>query len=309
MSPQIAERESNVRLILAAGLIALAAACLAIKLVSPTAVRWSLTAMLFYPVGLLTILFLERRFPAVPTQRTLSTGLVHDALWVLIEATVTFVVVTWYSRTLHAFYARHLGCLTLTMAQSLPMWARLVIGVLVLDLARWCQHWLHHHVKWLWPFHAVHHAQQELNLFSDYRIHFMEFFVRLTVQVLPMLMLGLQAPEVTWWILLLVWHARLYHANIRTNFGWLRYLIVTPQSHRVHHSRSAEHLNRNYGAMLSVWDYLFATQYRQYDEYPQTGIDDERFPRESSRSFGGILMTPIRQLLYPFPQLWIRRDR
>src|SRR5450432_1125570 len=278
--------ESRVRMIVVVGLVLIAVVCLGIKLLYPFAfisnegwfayllprVRrlasgWSLAAMLIYPAGFLAILLLERFFPAVPTQRTLSTGLVHDALWVLIEAAAGVLLVSWYSRLIYSIYARHLNFLTLPFARTLPVAVTLVIAIVVLDFTRWCQHWLHHHVKWLWPFHAVHHSQRELNLFSDYRIHFMEYLVRLPVSVLPMLMLGLQAPELTWWLLLLSWHARLYHANIKSDFGPLRYLIVTPQSHRVHHSKVSEHLNHNYGAMLSVWDYLFRTQYRCYDVY------------------------------------------
>jgi fatty acid hydroxylase family protein len=127
------------------------------------------------------------------------------------------------------------------------------------------------------------------------------------LSALAMLMLKLQAPAVTWWILLLSWHARLYHANIRSDFGPLRYLLVTPQSHRVHHSRDLAHLNHNYGATLSIWDYLFGTQFRRYDVYPETGIADERFPAETAQSVSGVLAAPMRQMLYPFGQLWMSR--
>lgn len=301
--------ESRIRLLVAGGVVAIVATYIAVTASDPSTAGWSWTATLLYPVGLMAILWLERRWPADPSQKVLSTGLVHDALWVLLEATVSVAVVSWYSPVVHSAYRKHLSFLTLPIADSLPTWARLSIGFIVLDLARWCQHWLHHHVTWLWPFHAVHHAQRELNIFSDYRIHFMELFVRLTVQLLPLLMLGLQPPAMTWWLLLLVWHSRFYHANIRTNLGWLRYLVVTPQSHRVHHSRNPSHFNRNYGAMLSVWDQLFGTQHRRYDEYPQTGIDDEAFPREHARTLGGIVLTPLRQMAYPFILLLQRAVR
>lgn len=318
-------RSQRVQAILVTACVTLAVCCLVLKLLHPFefAVEtlpgslsdavlprlqrlvsgWSLEAMLFYPFGLLAILLLERRFPAVPTQRTLSTGMVHDVLWVLIEAVVELFFVGWYVGLLSAAYARYLSFLTLNVAGSLPVAVRLVIGVVVMDFLRWCQHWLHHHVRWLWPFHAVHHAQRELNLFSDYRNHFMEQFVRRAVFVLPMLMLGLDTPHVIWWVLLLSWHARLYHANIRSDFGPLRYVFVTPQSHRVHHSRDAEHFNRNYGAMLSAWDYLFGTQYRRYDVYPETGVQDEDFPVETADSVAGVLVTTTREMLYPFRRL------
>lgn len=325
-------RESRVRIIVAGGMVALAVVCLGLRLLHPFAFvsadapawflhgvlphlrkltsDWSLASMAIFPLALLAILLLERRFPAVPDQKTLSTGLVHDVLWVLIQAAVLLVIARWYGGVLYRIYTRHLSFLTLPVAASLPVVARLAIGALAMDFGRWCDHWLLHHVSWLWPFHAVHHAQRELNLFSDYRTHIVELIVRYTALMLPMLMLKLEAPAVTWWLLLLSWHARLYHANIRSDFGALRYLLVTPQSHRVHHSRHPEHFDRNYGAMLSVWDHLFGTQYRHYDIYPETGVEDETFPVETARSVAGVFATTMRQLLYPFHQLWMnpRRD-
>ena len=317
---------SRVRITVAGGLVLLAAACLALRLLYPFAFfsahspgwllhgllprvrkltgEWSLGSMILYPLAILAIFMLERMFPAAPNQKTLSTGLVHDALWVLIEAAAALVLFRWYARLLFVTYSRHFGFLTLPVPQSLPVIVRLAIGAVVLDFGRWWQHWAHHHVAWLWPFHAVHHSQKELNLFSEHRVHVVHYFTRYTLSVLPMLMLKLQEPAVTWWILLLAWHARLYHANIRSNFGPLRYLFVTPQSHRMHHSRDAAHFNCNYGATLSIWDYLFGTQFRRYDLYPETGIDDEKFPAETAQSVSSVLATPVRQLLYPFQQLW-----
>ena len=328
-SSVIPANESRVRIIIAGGLVALAVACLGVRLLYPFAFigadapRWlvhgllpllkkgiagrSLVSMTVYPSAILFILMLERWIPAVPTQKTLSTGLVHDALWVLIEGAVGLVLAG-YGLALTNFYTRHLSFLTLPVPRSLPMMVRLVIGALVLDLARWFQHWLHHRLIFLWPFHAVHHSQREINLFSNYRIHFVELFSSATLVVLPMLMLKVETPAVIWWILLMAWYARLYHANIKSNFGPLRYIFVTPQSHRVHHSRHSEHFDQNYGAILSVWDHLFGTQHRQYDVYPETGIDDEKFPAETAQSVAGVLAAPVRETLYPFRRLWISRN-
>jgi sterol desaturase/sphingolipid hydroxylase (fatty acid hydroxylase superfamily) len=319
-------RVSRARIIVAGGLVLFAAASLVVKLLYPFAFitphvpqglvhwllprvwkltsDWSLGSMVLYPIAILGIFILERKFPAVPTQKTLSIGLIHDAMWVLVEAAASLVLFHWYAKVLYATYTRHLGFLTLPVPHSMPVLVRLAIGALVLDFGRWWQHWVHHRVPWLWPFHAVHHSQRELNLFSEHRIHIVHYFLRYTLSVLPMLMLNLQEPTVLWWILLLSWHARLYHANIRSNFGPLRYLLVTPQSHRVHHSKESAHFNCNYGATLSIWDYLFGTQFRQYDIYPETGIADETFPTETDQSIHGVLLTPLRQLIHPFRQLW-----
>ena len=97
------------------------------------------------------------------------------------------------------------------------------------------------------------------------------------------------------------WHTRMYHSNIRTNLGWLRYIFVTPQSHRVHHSIEPRHHDTNFGLTFSLWDQLFGTQYRGYDEYPATGIDDEGFPSEQvGKEKLGVVRRLVSQLMYPF---------
>ena len=160
--------ESRVRLIVASGLVLLAVGFLGVKLLYPfdflshaapgTFLHWlpprlkKLTegfpwaSMALFPFGVIVIFMLERMFPAVPAQKTLSTGLVHDAIWELISTVVAIALVRWYGQLLYAIYAKHFSFLTLPLATSLPVAARLVIGAVVIDLVRWYQHWLHHKV-------------------------------------------------------------------------------------------------------------------------------------------------------------------
>jgi sterol desaturase/sphingolipid hydroxylase (fatty acid hydroxylase superfamily) len=97
-----------------------------------------------------------------------------------------------------------------------------------------------------------------------------------------------------------MWYARFYHSNIKTHLGILRYVMVTPQSHRIHHSRLRAHRDKNFGAIFSLWDHLFGTQYRRYDEYPETGLDNPEFPHESELSWRKMTGMLWRQLAYPF---------
>jgi sterol desaturase/sphingolipid hydroxylase (fatty acid hydroxylase superfamily) len=158
-----------------------------------------------------------------------------------------------------------------------------------------------HHVRSLWYFHAVHHSQTELNFFTEYRVHPIDDVFLFTIGVVPLMMVrsGFAAIVAVVWIR--HWHTRVYHSNIRSNFGLLRYVLVTPQSHRVHHSIEPRHQNHNFGLTFSIWDHLFGTQWRRYDEYPETGINDLDFPFEQRRL--GELGTLLGQLLYPFRAL------
>src|SRR5262249_44275263 len=125
-----------------------------------------------------------------------------------------------------------------------------------------------------------------------------------TVYALPLMMLAIDPPAIVLLSLFRQWYGRLNHSNVKTNLGPLRYLLVTPQSHRIHHSIEPQHFDRNYGGFFSFWDYLFGTQYREYGEYPDTGILDENFPHEVSYGAWSLILTPLTQTLYPFKKLY-----
>lgn len=246
------------------------------------------------------ILLLEHRFPARTGQKLLHPGMAQDAVWFLVQAVGEATLLGAWAALLNRFYHAHLEFLTLDVLSGLPSWLVIVVSVIFYDFLRWLQHVVQHKVPWFWAFHAVHHSQKHLNLFTDFRYHVFEYLVRQAVYFLPLLMLGVTMPELLWLAFLLIWHARLTHANIRTDFGVLRFILVTPQSHRVHHSLEASHRDRNYGAFLSVWDWIFKTQVPDNKVYPDTGIGDDEFPSEYSAHPWQLLVKPLEQMLYSF---------
>ncbi|MFV0524697.1 MAG: sterol desaturase family protein [Acidimicrobiales bacterium] len=96
-----------------------------------------------------------------------------------------------------------------------------------------------------------------------------------------------------------MWWTRLQHANLRLNFGPLRYLLVTPQSHRIHHSVDPVHYNSNYASVFA-WDRLFGTQHKDSASYPPTGIGDRHYPEATSYQPRDLLASLTGQLMYPF---------
>jgi sterol desaturase/sphingolipid hydroxylase (fatty acid hydroxylase superfamily) len=205
-----------------------------------------------------------------------------------------------YVRAFSWFYTTYLSFLTLPLAARLPEAARIVFAILLADLLAWFQHWLKHRVPWLWHFHAVHHSQREINLFTDFRFHFVEYLVSRPIVMIPLMMFGVQVPHIVVFSLLATWQTRFYHANIRSNLGFLRYIFVTPQSHRIHHSIEPRHADKNFGVMFSFWDRLFKTRVAAHDIYPKTGIEDVSFPLERQKNLASLLFSPLRQLAYPF---------
>jgi len=244
------------------------------------------------------VALLEWLRPAKPHQKLFDTGVIQDFVWVFFSAITKTLFIAGYVKLMSKFYERHLDFLTVEATADLPMWLRVVWGVVLLDFLRWVQHWLQHKIPWAWRFHSLHHSQRQLNFFSDFRGHAFEDFVRHTVCVIPMLMLSVDRPYIVLLAVLIRAHSCLYHANIRSNFGFLGRFFVNPQSHRVHHSIEQAHQDTNFGALLTIWDRLFRTHVHDREVYPDTGITDPAFPKDGSGF--GVLWAPFLQFAYPF---------
>jgi sterol desaturase/sphingolipid hydroxylase (fatty acid hydroxylase superfamily) len=260
----------------------------------------------WYILGAL-VLSLQQIFPARRGEYFFSASLAQDFGWLVLDSFFRVFVLSFWLRMLHWIYQEQLQFLTIDAAAELPLAGRLVLGVLAKDFLAWFHHLVRHKVAVFWAFHTVHHSQQHMNMFTNFRYHPVEYFISSTILWLPSLMLQLTYPQAAAWALFEIWYTNLYHASIRSNLGWLRYVLVTPQSHRLHHSVEPRHQDQNFGVIFSIWDYAFGTQSRDYDDYPDTGIADASYPHETLRSPPALIATACRQLAYPFRLL--RRSR
>ena len=136
----------------------------------------------------------------------------------------------------------------------------LIAGILVGDFFSYWSHRLRHRCGILWNFHAIHHSQTKLNFFTKNRFHDLDTMIDLTLRILPLLILNASWTVLGIYYAISLAHFRLYHSGIRGNYGLLRYVVVTPQSHRIHHARAQRHRNCNYGTFFSIWDFAFGTQ-------------------------------------------------
>jgi sterol desaturase/sphingolipid hydroxylase (fatty acid hydroxylase superfamily) len=180
----------------------------------------------------------------------------------------------------------------------------MIFSLFVLDFWKWFHHLVRHKVKWFWYFHTIHHSQTEMNLFENDRVHLFDVIIARTIIFIPGYMLGLSVTQLLVVTFLMRWYPYFYHANIRANMGILKYLFVTPQAHRVHHSKVKAHADKNFGVIFIIWDRLFGTYFDGGDEYPETGIEDKDFPLERSMSGWALFSTTIKQFCYPFKCIW-----
>lgn len=153
-------------------------------------------------------------------------------------------------------------------------------GVFLYDVGYYCFHRLQHTVPFLWRFHALHHSIEELNAFNSYH-HVSEYFLRIPLMTLPLSMLvWISEPQVVVTGTIIGIVGTLAHANTRLRFGPLRYLVVEPAYHRIHHSLEERHWNRNYAFYFPILDVLFRTSYfPATGEIPKTGVNYVREAR------------------------------
>ena len=171
-------------------------------------------------------------------------------------------------------------------ALGLPAWAAIPLGVIVLDLAIYLQHVLFHAVPALWRLHRMHHADLEFDVTTGVRFHPIEILLSMAIKLGVVAALGAPAVAVLVFEVLLNATSMFNHANGRLPGGLdraLRWVVVTPDMHRVHHSIRSRETNSNFGFNLPWWDRLFGT-YRAQPEAGHLamviGIDQFRDARE-----------------------------
>jgi lathosterol oxidase len=143
--------------------------------------------------------------------------------------------------------------------QSLPVWAQFLLAVFSADLVQALLHRAYHNLPWLWRFHAVHHSSRHMDWLAGSRIHIAEILMTRSAVLLPLVVLGFSAEAVNAYVILVGVQAVLAHANLRLDFGWLEYVLVTPRYHHWHHARHADYIDVNYAIHLPLVDLLMGT--------------------------------------------------
>jgi sterol desaturase/sphingolipid hydroxylase (fatty acid hydroxylase superfamily) len=155
---------------------------------------------------------------------------------------------------------------------ALPMWLEATLAVLLLDLAIYWQHrWLHA-LPWLWRMHRVHHTDTTLDASSALRFHPLEMLLSLAYKCALAIALGVDPAVLLVFEALLSSFALMTHANLSLPSRLdraLRWVLVTPAMHWIHHSTHRDEQQRNFGFHLSIWDRLFGSYAVHARDRPQ----------------------------------------
>ncbi|GIX26800.1 sterol desaturase family protein [Pelomicrobium sp. G1] len=180
-----------------------------------------------------------------------------------------------------------------------PFWLAAFLSVVLLDLAIYVQHVVFHAVPALWRVHRMHHADLDFDVTTGARFHPIEIALSMLIKLGVIVALGAPAMAVVLFEILLNATSMFNHGNVRLPAAVdrvLRFLIVTPDMHRVHHSIKRRETDSNFGFNLSLWDRLFGTYRAQPEgghEGMTLGIPDFRDPRDCA-TLPGMLAIPFR---------------
>jgi sterol desaturase/sphingolipid hydroxylase (fatty acid hydroxylase superfamily) len=174
----------------------------------------------------------------------------------------------------------------------------LLLYVLVIDFAEYWRHRFQHWFHWWWALHAVHHAQTQMSLWTDSRNHLVDELIAAFWLALLALLIGVPPAEFPIVLFFGKLIEALSHANLRSNFSFLGYLIVSPQFHRVHHAMHENVKGGNYAVLFSFWDRLFHTHLARND-YPRTGIADQSEGRNYGKGWWQQQILGIKRMLNP----------
>ncbi|MEP4949131.1 MAG: sterol desaturase family protein, partial [Flavobacteriaceae bacterium] len=139
-----------------------------------------------------------------------------------------------------------------------------VIFFVILDFVQWFTHVLLHKFPFLWQFHKIHHSVKEMGFAAHLRYHWMENILYKPLKTIGVMLLGGFEPQhayIVHFAAITIGH--LNHANLKLTWGPLKYILNNPVMHLYHHSYKLPEgkYGVNFGISLSLWDYLFKTNY------------------------------------------------
>lgn len=205
---------------------------------------------------------------------------------------LNLIVLIALSNSAEQFFNDILGIVGLSVANfqlleinKLPFLARIFIFFIVVDFVQWWTHRLLHKSEFLWNFHKVHHSVKQMGFAAHLRYHWMEPMVYNSIKYIPLAIIGgFTAQDVAFVHFFNITIGHLNHANIGWDYGVFKYIFNNPKMHIWHHAKELPKERKygvNFGLTLSIWDYLFKTNY-----IPHSGRDielgftgDENFPK------------------------------
>lgn len=254
-------------------------------------------SQLFIALFIIALLLpLEKFFPAV-SKRRVKKG--RGVAILLIGIITALMMLGFFSYGQSGFITFLLSFQIIDVSRAnVPDWVLVVGTILFIDFVSYCLHYISHHFFPLWRIHSVHHSDEHITALSTLLQHPLGALISATIHIFFAVLLGLPLLVFILYSFFAIVHGVFTHADVRLPTKLdkaLRWIIVTPDLHRTHHSVDMQEGNSNFGIVFTIWDRMFGT----YVDVPKTGVPDiiMGLPEsEKPRSFStlGLLLHPFR---------------
>jgi sterol desaturase/sphingolipid hydroxylase (fatty acid hydroxylase superfamily) len=236
----------------------------------------------------ITVWIFEIVFPWRKNQAIIRKDFWLDAFYMFFNFFIFSIAISGFYKILDLAFG-DLGIteksLALIDVSSWSMWSQLLVFFVIIDFVQWFTHVLLHRYDFLWRFHKVHHSVKEMGFAAHLRYHWMENILYKPLKTFGVMIIGGFEPSqafIVHFIAIAIGH--LNHANIKITWGPFKYVFNNSVMHLYHHIKELPEKRAkgiNFGISLSIWDYIFKTNYVPEDSGTiELGFPDEEvFPK------------------------------
>ncbi|WP_420583245.1 sterol desaturase family protein [Reichenbachiella sp.] len=231
---------------------------------------------------------LEIVFPWRKNQPIIRKDFWLDAFYMFFNFFIFSIAISGFYKMLTLIFA-DLGISSKSLAiidiTNWALWAQLLVFFIVLDFVQWFTHVLLHRWPVLWQFHKVHHSVKVMGFAAHLRYHWMENILYKPLKTFGVMILGGFEPEQAYIVhFAAITIGHLNHSNVKITWGPFKYIFNNPVMHLYHHAYTLPEgkAGVNFGISLSLWDYLFKTNYIPEDSGTiELGFEgDDQFPQD-----------------------------
>lgn len=240
-------------------------------------VLWTLEAVIpFLP---------DRRDRLKHSARNITIGAFNAAVLAVLYAPVLFRLTDWTSNN-------NFGLLHLF---DLPVWASIILAILLQDAWMYAWHRANHRFSFLWRFHKVHHSDPNMDASTALRFHTGEILISAVLRLGVIALLGLSLWQILLYDLLIIPVILFHHSNVRFPEKLdkpFRTVFASPAMHRIHHSPERIETDSNYSTIFSFWDRL-ALSFRLREDVVEVNYGLDEFTETDTERFSVLAMMPF----------------
>lgn len=219
---------------------------------------WFLLNLIVY-----TLIFvpLERLFARLPEQGVFRPGWRTDLTYFFVSSLLIQLLTIVTLRPAMIFFDWAVLPGVQGIVRALPSVLQFLSLLLMADFTQYWVHRAFHAIPLLWQFHAVHHSAEQMDWLAGSRLHLVDIAVTRGLTYVPIYLFGFGDGPLFAYLVVVSAQATFIHANVRFDFGWVKWLVATPQFHHWHHAAEREAIDKNFAVHLPMLDWLFGTMH------------------------------------------------